>query len=149
MVRAQLGPPSKQKHLQTFVSAFLLYPNFGLTIFPITTHLPLNGSPPSSFVTRHSSFLPLFRPYISPLKIASNSFVCASRERSMCKEKYFHHITFPFSVPTFSLSLGEGRGEDSSFFRLETPFLPFLTLLYYIINQLFIYPSYTNRPRFV
>ncbi len=36
-----------------------------------------------------------------------------------------------------------------SFFRLETSFLAFLVLLYYIINQLLIYPFYTNRPRFV
>jgi len=45
--------------------------------------------------------------------------------------------------------LGEGRGEDSLFFRLETPFLTFLALLYDIMNQLFTYPFYTNRPRFV
>jgi len=37
----------------------------------------------------------------------------------------------------------------SSFFRLETPFLTFLALLYYIMNQLFTHPFYTNRPRFV
>ena len=67
----------------------------------------------------------------------------------------FHHTfafsvsTFSLSVPTLPLSLGEGRGEDSLFFRLETPFLPFFASLYYIINQLLIYPSYTNRPRFV
>jgi len=67
----------------------------------------------------------------------------------------FHHTfafsvsTFSLSVPTLPLSLGEGRGEDSLFFRLETPFLPFFVSLYYTINQLFIYPSYTNRPRFV
>jgi len=45
--------------------------------------------------------------------------------------------------------LGEGRGEDSSFFRLETPFLPFFVSLYHTMNQLLIYPFYTNRPRFV
>jgi len=38
---------------------------------------------------------------------------------------------------------------NSSFFRLETLFLTFFALLYYIINQLFTYPFYTNRPRFV
>ena len=38
---------------------------------------------------------------------------------------------------------------SSSFFRLETPFLPFFALLYYSMNQLFIYPFYTNRPSFV
>ena len=37
----------------------------------------------------------------------------------------------------------------SSFFRLETPFLPFFVPLYYAMNQPLIYPSYTNRPRFV
>ena len=38
---------------------------------------------------------------------------------------------------------------SSSFFRLETPFLTFFALLYDIMNQLFIHPFYTNRPRFV
>ena len=38
---------------------------------------------------------------------------------------------------------------SSSFFRLETPFSPFLYSLYYTMNQLFIHPFYTNRPRFV
>ena len=67
----------------------------------------------------------------------------------------FHHTfafsvsTFSLSVPTLPLSLGEGRGEDSLFFRLETLFLTFLALLYYSMNQLLIYPFYTNRPRFV
>ena len=37
----------------------------------------------------------------------------------------------------------------SLFFRLETPILTFLALLYCIMNQPLIYPSYTNRPRFV
>ena len=67
----------------------------------------------------------------------------------------FHHTfafsvsTFSLSVPTLPLSLGEGRGEDSLFFRLETPFLPFFVSLYHTISQSFIYPFYTNRPRFV
>ena len=67
----------------------------------------------------------------------------------------FHHTfafsvsTFSLSVTTFPLSLGEGRGEDSLFFRLETLFLTFLALLYYIMSQSLIYPFYTNRPRFV
>nr|DAG01892.1 MAG TPA: hypothetical protein [Siphoviridae sp. ctYaH2] len=38
---------------------------------------------------------------------------------------------------------------SSSFFRLETPFLTFLTLSYHSMNQQLIYPFYTNRPRFV
>ncbi|EKY16202.1 hypothetical protein HMPREF9072_00765, partial [Capnocytophaga sp. oral taxon 324 str. F0483] len=38
---------------------------------------------------------------------------------------------------------------SSLFFRLETLFLTFLPVLYYAIIQLFIYPFYTNRPRFV
>ena len=58
-------------------------------------------------------------------------------------------LTFTFPITTLPLSLGEGRGEDSSFFRLETPFLTFLMLLYYSMNQPLIYPFYTNRPRFV
>jgi len=37
----------------------------------------------------------------------------------------------------------------SDFFRLETSFLAFLALLYCGMNQLLIYPFYTNRPRFV
>ncbi|EPE01221.1 hypothetical protein HMPREF1528_00051 [Capnocytophaga sp. oral taxon 336 str. F0502] len=37
----------------------------------------------------------------------------------------------------------------SLFFRLETLFLPFFASLYYAMSQLFIYPFYTNRPRFV
>ncbi|EKY12810.1 hypothetical protein HMPREF9072_01837 [Capnocytophaga sp. oral taxon 324 str. F0483] len=49
----------------------------------------------------------------------------------------------------FSIAYGLKPITSSSFFRLETPFLPFLLLLYYIINQLFIHPFYTNRPRFV
>ena len=66
------------------------------------------------------------------------------------------HLIFPFSVTTLPfivaispLSLGEGRGEDSLFFRLEPPFLTFFVLLYHIMIQPPIHPSYTNRPRFV
>ena len=141
MVRAQLGPPSKQKHLQMFVSAFLLYPNFGLTTFSITTHLPFFSLsyrwrelvapahlvPPNLSKTFYNPLLvttfPLFRPNIPPLKGA----------RGMLSP-----IAYSLRPSTFSL-----------FFRLETPFLTFFASLYYIMSQLFIYPSYTNRPRFV
>ena len=69
-----------------FVSAFLLYPNFGLTIFRITTHLPFFSLsyrwrelvarahlvPPTLSKTFYNSSLvttfPLFRPYIPSLK---------------------------------------------------------------------------------
>ena len=37
----------------------------------------------------------------------------------------------------------------SDFFRLETSFLAFLTLLYYGMNQPLTYLFYTNLPRFV
>ena len=74
---------------------------------------------PSSFVIRLSSFLP------------------------------FPVTTFPLFRYTPPSAYGLRPSASSSFFRLETPFLPFLALLYYTINQLFIYPSYTNRPRFV
>jgi|GEM_PF-3269046 len=55
----------------------------------------------------------------------------------------------PFSVTLPSSAYGLRPITSSSFFRLETPFLTFLALLYNTINQLFIHPFYTNRPRFV
>ncbi|AVM55715.1 hypothetical protein C3V44_08870 [Capnocytophaga sp. oral taxon 864] len=56
-------------------------------------------------------------------------------------------ILFPVTLPPSAYGL---RSITSSlFFRLETLFLTFLDLLYYSMNQLFIYPFYTNRPRFV
>ena len=72
----------------------------------------------------------------------------------------FHHYNSPFEgksaraeyVNRGMLSpsaYGLRPSASSSFFRLETSFLPFFVSLYYAINQLFIYPSYTNRPRFV
>ena len=61
-----------------------------------------------------------------------------------------HHSSFlPFSVTLPPSAYGLRSITSSSFFRLETPFLTFLALLYYTINQLFAYPFYTNRPRFV
>ena len=61
-----------------------------------------------------------------------------------------HHSSFlPFSVTLPPSAYGLRTSTSSSFFRLETPFLTFLALLYYIMNQLFIHPFYTNRPRFV
>ena len=60
------------------------------------------------------------------------------------------HSSFsPFSVVLPPIAYALRTITSSSFFRLETPFLTFLPLLYHIMNQLFIYPSYTNRPRFV
>ncbi|AVM56281.1 hypothetical protein C3V44_07605 [Capnocytophaga sp. oral taxon 864] len=60
------------------------------------------------------------------------------------------HSSFsPFSVVLPPSAYGLRPSASSSFFRLETPFLPSLYSLYHIMNQLFIYPSYTNRPRFV
>ena len=78
---------------------------------------------PSSFASRHSSFLSIFRRY-TPL---------------------FRHSNLVITLPL----LGRGTGWGFSFFRLETPILPFLALLYYTMSQLLIYPFYTNRPRFV
>ena len=66
------------------------------------------------------------------------------------------HFPFTFPVTTLSFSFilppsayGLRPITYSSFFRLEILFLTFLALLYYIMNQLLIHPSYTNRPRFV
>ena len=77
-----------------FVSAFLLYPNFGLTTYSITTHLPFFSlsyrwrelvarahlvSPNLSKPFYNSSLVttfPFSRRYIPPLKVASDSWVC-------------------------------------------------------------------------
>ena len=66
------------------------------------------------------------------------------------------HFPFTFPVTTLSFSFilppsayGLRPIASSSFFRLETLFLPFFALLYYIMNQLFTHPFYSNRPRFV
>ncbi|SQA94107.1 Uncharacterised protein [Capnocytophaga ochracea] len=58
-----------------------------------------------------------------------------------------HHT--PLFLHTSPSAYGLRPSTSSSFFRLETPFLPFFVSLYYIMNQLFIHPFYTNRPRFV
>ena len=55
----------------------------------------------------------------------------------------------PFSVILPPSAYGLRPITYSSFFRLETPFFPFLTLLYYTMSQSLIYPFYTNRPRFI
>ena len=107
--------------------------------------------------------LPLFRHHIPPLKVASNSWVCVKGE--VCHLSQLVPLRGFGGLPNKRLAtvplLKGARGMlspsayglrpsvSSSFFRLETPFLPFFTSLYYIISQLFIYPSYTNRPRFV
>ena len=57
------------------------------------------------------------------------------------------HSPFSFTLPPSAYGLRPIA--SFSFFRLETPFLTFLALLYYSMNQQLIYPSYTNRPRFV
>ena len=68
------------------------------------------------------------------------------------------YLHFPFTFPVTTLpfssilspsTYGLRPIASSSFFRLETPFLTFLMLLYYSMNQQLIYPFYTNRPRFV
>nr|DAG01929.1 MAG TPA: hypothetical protein [Siphoviridae sp. ctYaH2] len=56
-------------------------------------------------------------------------------------------ILFPVTLPPSAYGLSSIT--SSLFFRLETSFSAFLALLYYIMSQLFIYPFYTNRPRFV
>ena len=61
----------------------------------------------------------------------------------------FPVTTLPFSFILPSSAYGLRPIASSSFFRLETPFLTFLALLYRCMNQLLIYLSYTNRPRFV
>ena len=61
----------------------------------------------------------------------------------------FSNSLILFSVILPPSAYGLRPSASSSFFRLETPFLTFLALLYHAINQLFIYPFYTNRPRFV
>ena len=61
----------------------------------------------------------------------------------------FPVTTLPFSFILPSSAYGLRPIASSSFFRLETPFLTFLALLYNTINQLFIHSFYTNRPRFV
>ena len=89
----------------------------------------------SSFITRHLSLvIPHFFAFPSlhsPFKrvcFVSNSPFCVILPPSAYG---LRPITYSF------------------FFRLETLFLTFLVLLYYIMNQLFIYLFYTNRPRFV
>ena len=68
---------------------------------------------------------------------------------------YLHFpFTFPVTTLPFSFILPPSVYDlrpiaSSSFFRLETPFLTFLALLYYSMNQLLIYPFYINRPSFV
>ena len=114
---------------------------------------------PSSFVICPSSFLSLSVTTFPLLKVASDSWVCAPRERSMCKGGYFHHITFVIRLSSFvilslfrhtpPIAYGLRPITSSLFFRPETLFLPFFTSLYYIMSQSFIYPFYTNRPRFV
>ena len=90
----------------------------------------------------HSRFpVPIF-----PLfEVASNNCVCASRQLGMCLARA-EYVNRGMLSP---IAYGLRPITSSSFFRLETPFSPFLVLLYHIINQLLIYPFYTNRPRFV
>ena len=78
------------------------------------------------------------RHHISP-------FEDSQRQLGMCKGEGF--FRFPATLPPIAYGLRPIT--YSSFFRLETSFLTFLALLYYIMNQLFIHPFYTNRPRFV
>ena len=57
--------------------------------------------------------------------------------------------SFWFSVTLPPSAYGLRPSASSSFFRLETLFLPFFALLYHNMNQPLTHPSYTNRPRFV
>ena len=61
----------------------------------------------------------------------------------------FSNSLILFSVILPPSAYGLRPSASSSFFRLETLFLPFFVSLYYIMSQLLIYPSYNNRPRFV
>ena len=72
-------------------------------------------------------------------------FEGTQRQLGMCKGGCF--IIFSVALPPSAYGLRPIT--SSSFFRLETPILTFLALLYCIMNQPLIYPSYTNRPRFV
>ena len=70
---------SKIYYLLTIV--FLLF-------FPFPSlHSPFEGNPHrhSSFVIRHSSFLPLSVITFPLIEVASDSWVCAPQKRSMCK----------------------------------------------------------------
>jgi len=100
-----------------FVSAFLLYPNFGLTTFFITTHLPffslsyrwrgLVGRVP--FVPPHPSptfynpplvtTFPFSRRYILFFPSLHSPFEGSQRQLGMCKGGGF----FQFSVTTFAV----------------------------------------------
>jgi len=73
--------------------------------------------------------------YYNRCAIKITSFLLSSLLR------LYHH--------TPPIAYGLSPSASSSFFRLETPFLTFFALLYDIMNQLFIHPFYTNRPRFV
>ena len=79
------------------------------------------------------------------IEVASDSWVCEKGEVSFASPS----LHSPFSVILPPSAYGLRPSAYSSFFRLETPFLPFFVSLYYTINQLFTYPFYTNRPRFV
>ena len=153
---------------------FYYTPNFGLTTFSITTHLPFFSLsyrwrelvapahlvPPNLSKTFYNPLLVntflFFHRYIPPLKGARGMFLSlfrhyipshwgSPRQLGMCKRGGF----LRFSVILPPSAYGLRPSISSSFFRLETPFSPFFVSLYYIMSQLFIYPSYTNRPRFV
>ena len=119
---------------------------FSLAISPLSRHSPLRHL---SLVTHH------FSPFPSP----HSPFEGSQRLLGMYSTRDFHHIFFVIRLSSFVISLffplhppsayGLRPITYSLFFRLETPFLPFFTSLYYTMNQLFTHPFYTNRPRFV
>ena len=120
---------------------------FSLAISPLSRHsLPRH----SSLVTRH--FFPFSVTTFPLIEVASDNWVCALREIFITFPSSFvsRHSSFHyFFRHTPPIAYGLRPSTSSSFFRLETPFLTFLTLLYYIMSQLLIHPFYTNRPRFV
>ena len=105
-----------------------LHPSFFSRYIPSFTSLA-----PSSFVTRHSSFFPLFRHYIPPLKVASDSWVCTPQEIFITFPSSFvsrHSSFFPFFRHYIPPSPWEKspnrrvceRGEDSLSFASKPRF---------------------------
>ena len=86
------------------------------------------------------------------------SFILFSRITYDLSPHITHFLIFKFANSLIILSPfrrhippspWERDGVRILFLSPRNPLLTFLPLLYYIMNQLFIYPFYTNRPRFV
>ena len=126
-------------------SSSILRPFFVHSSSILRSFLVHSSSIPRPFFVHSSSIL---RPFF----VHSSSFLSSFLiDRTTYTYSYDSHLPVWLTLFRHYLPplLGRGSGRGFSFFRLETPFLTFLALLYYIINQLFIHPSYTNRPRFV